>query len=156
MKLDSLIGNVVWCVDRRRAGVVVVIIPGDERAIAARPGFYVDHSRWAEVSPGEFLFACPLQLYGLPCSFRQSRALHGGFAGVLAAVSRSRIGNDDAHVLLRKMKGLHEFIAHGKWTLRARPHRELVSVPFGYGSARLQRSMLDVCHGVSRFDLLLG
>ncbi len=54
------------------------------------------------------------------------------------------------------MESLHKLIAHGKWTLRARPYRELVAIPFRYSSAGLQRSMLNVCNCVSRLDLFFG
>src|SRR5690242_5450420 len=53
------------------------------------------------------------------------------------------------------MKGLHKLVAYGKWTLRACPDSKFVTIPFRHGSSRLQRSVLNVGNGVSRFDLLV-
>src|SRR6185312_13539065 len=127
MKLGALVGNVIRRVNRCRTGVVVVELPGDEGSVGTRPCLYVDDSSRTEIRPHELFFASPLQLYRLSGSLGQARAFHRSFAGMLAAVRRSRIGNNDAHVLLRQMKGLHQFIANGKWTLRACPDRELIS-----------------------------
>ena len=54
------------------------------------------------------------------------------------------------------MERLDKFVSHREGPLRAGPDCELVAIPLRYRRARLKRSMLDVCDGVGRFDLLVG
>src|SRR5437667_4003900 len=63
MKFALLVWNVVQRANTRAAGVVVVKFPLRNRAVIPDAAADLDHSRRAEVGPGEFLLARPDQLY---------------------------------------------------------------------------------------------
>ena len=97
MELDELVVNVVGSADGGGAGIVVVILPGGEGAVAAHAGFDFDEAGGAEIGPGEFFFAGPDDFDRLAGGFGKARGFDGGLAAVLATVAAAHVGLDDAH-----------------------------------------------------------
>src|SRR5579871_823686 len=104
MKFTLLVGDIVWRVNARRAGVVVVKLPGDERAVRRDTTLNVNHARWPEICPGKLFLAGPYQLYRFAGGFGQTSSFHGALAGVLATVRRASIGNNHPHLIERDVK----------------------------------------------------
>src|SRR5690349_10634555 len=98
MEGDALIGNVIQRPDSRRAGVIVVIVPGHEHTVVSDAAGDVDDPGRSEVSPGKFLFACPDQLDRTSYRACQTSSLDGNFAGMLTTISTSGIRNDHANI----------------------------------------------------------
>src|SRR5713226_938527 len=73
--------------DGRRAGVVVVELPGRERAVLLRSSLDLNDAGWTEIRPGELFFARPNNLDRLAHSFGQTRRFDRGLAVMLAAVA---------------------------------------------------------------------
>ena len=71
-------------------------LPGRERPVSLRAAVDLDDARRPEVGPGEFFLAGPDQLDRLAGRAGEAGGLDGRFAGVLAAVARTRVGHDDA------------------------------------------------------------
>src|SRR5436309_9655978 len=111
MELHALIGNLVQRLDTGIAGAVVVKFPGGDYAIRIDAAGDVDHTRGAEVSPGELLFARPHQLDGLVGRGGETRRFEGRFPGMLSAVTRARIGNDHAHLAFGNAESLRQLAA---------------------------------------------
>src|SRR6266576_6985408 len=88
----------------RRAGVVVIELPGSDRAVIAHAAFDVDHTGRTKICPGKFLLASPYQLDWLSCSLRESGSFERGIGGVLTAICRAGIRNQDSHLLDRNPK----------------------------------------------------
>src|SRR5256884_6630375 len=109
--LRQLIGYIVGRFDPRHPGMVVVKFPSRQPAVGRDAAFDFDHTRGAEVCPGELLFACPNNFYGLSRRARQSCGLHSRVAGMLPSVGCPRVGNDDPNVALRHMKNARQFVA---------------------------------------------
>src|SRR5262249_6754906 len=78
-----------------------------------------------------------------------------GFAGVFAAVTRSGVRHNDAHAGFGNAERAGEFASYAEGDLRARPDGQLAVFPFGKGGAWFQRSVRDVCDGVSSFEFLM-
>ena len=154
--LDLLVGDVVRRGDAGGAGVVVVELPRDERAVLARAASDLDEAGGAQVRPGELLLARPDDLDRLAGGLGQTRRFDRRVAGVLAAVGGAGVGDEDADVLARDAEGRGELLAHGEGALRAGPDRELVAVPFGDRGARLERRVRDVLDGVGLRELDVG
>ena len=72
------------------------------------------------------------------------------------AFNRAEIGNDHANLVFGNVKRLRQFTAHAKRSLRSSPDRELISVPFGDGRARLERCVRNILHGVGLFEFFVG
>src|SRR5437667_591144 len=121
MKFALLVWNVVQRANTRAAGVVVVKFPLRNRAVIPDAAADLDHSRRAEVGPGEFLLARPDQLYRSARRSGQPRGFNGRFTGVLAAITGTGIGDNNANALFRDAKRLRQFAAHAEWPLRAGP-----------------------------------
>src|SRR4029077_10255804 len=94
----TLLRNIVQSADCGTAGIVVMKIPGRDLAIVAHTTANLDQTGGPEIRPRKLLLAGPNKLDRLPGRFRQAGSLHGGFACVLATVTRARVGNDDAHL----------------------------------------------------------
>ena len=87
MSLNVLVGNVVFDLDAGAARVVVVKIPGRDRAVSLNTALNVDHASRAKIRPGEFFFARPNELDGFSGRSRQTRSFDCALAGVLAAIA---------------------------------------------------------------------
>src|ERR1019366_6424393 len=88
-------GYVIGCREAGVAGVVVVMLPGDEGAVVRDGGFEFHEAGGAEVGPGELLFARPDELHRLAGGLGETRGFDGSFAGLLASVTRAHVGLDD-------------------------------------------------------------
>src|SRR5216683_2177845 len=132
--------------------MVVVEFPRGQRSITGDAAFDFDDARGPEVCPGKLFLAGPYHLHGTPGSARESSGFDGGVTRMLPSVRRARIRHNHAHAALRQMENSREFIAVGEWPLRTGPYCEFPLGPLSYGRARLERSMRDVCNGVSRVE----
>src|ERR1700676_1959078 len=112
MKLGAHVGCGVQRFDSGRAGMIVVKIPGDEFAFGSDGAFDLDDASRAEVSPGEFFLASPNDLDGTAGSAREAGSFDSGVAGVLAAVGRSRVGDDDADICFGNTESVGQFTAN--------------------------------------------
>ena len=131
------------------AGVVVVMLPGDEGAVVRDGGFEFHEAGGAEVGPGELLFAGPDELDRLAGGLGETRGLDGRFAGVFAAIARAHVGLDDADFARVNVEGGDEFVLDAEGALRAGPDREFAGrIPLGDGGAGFERSVRDVLDGV--------
>ncbi len=156
MKLDELIGDVVRRTDGGGAGVVVVVLPGDERAVLLDARADLDEAGGAQVGPGEFILARPDNFDGLAGGFCQARGFDGRFAGVLAAIAAAHVGLDDAHLRRREMEGCisSSRTPKGRWV-----PVHTVSLPlgpFGDGGAGFERRVGDVFDSVAFLELDVG
>src|SRR6266446_5839332 len=132
--------------------MVVVEFPRGQRSITGDAAFDFDDRRGPEVYPGKLFLAGPRHRRGTPGSARESSGFDGGVTRMLPSVRRARIRHNHAHAALRQMENSREFIAVGEWPLRTGPYCEFPVGPLSYGRARLERSMRDVCNGVSRVE----
>src|SRR5437899_2236790 len=64
MKSDPLIRNVVQSADSRAAGVVIVKLPGRDRAVLANTAGHFNDSGRTEIGPSELFLAGPNDLDG--------------------------------------------------------------------------------------------
>ena len=87
MKLNSLVGNIVESTDSRRAGIIVVKFPSQNRAIFSQSAADINNPRGTKIGPGEFFFPRPHQLNRPLGRARQSRRLDRGFARVFSSIS---------------------------------------------------------------------
>ena len=62
VKFNLLVGDVVGSADGRRPGIVVVELPGDDRAVFAHAALHIDHAGRTEIGPGKLFLARPDQL----------------------------------------------------------------------------------------------
>ena len=152
MKRDALVRDLVRRANAGRAGVVVVVLPGDQPVVGADCAPHVDHAGRPEVRPGQLLLARPHELDWRSRGARQPCGLDRRLAGVLAAVRRSGVGHDHANALARQVKRIGELALHAERALRAGPDREVVALPFRHGRARLERAVRDVSHGVAGLE----
>src|SRR5579871_5101737 len=104
MKFNALVGNVVRGANASRAGVVVVELPSENRAIRAHPGFRINDTGGTEVCPSEFFLARPHELHWSSRRLRQTRRFHRSVAGVLAAIRGTGVGYDDPKFFNRQVK----------------------------------------------------
>src|ERR1051325_3421843 len=137
MKVTFLPGNVVRTFERRWAGIIVVEFPSNNGAVFSRPTAHVDDTARPEIGPCEFLFACPGDFHRLSGGFGQASSFDGRLSGMLAAITRTSIGNDDADIPGIQIEGLCDFFADTERALAPRPHGDLIAIPLGYGGARL-------------------
>ena len=137
------------------AGVVVVKLPRGNRAVIFDAALDVDDAGGTKVGPGEFFFARPDELHGFARGSRQARGFHGALAGVFAAITRTSVGHDHAHLFFLNAKRFREFAAHAKGSLRSGPDRELVVFPFGHRGARLKRRVRNVSDRITLFEFLV-
>src|SRR5438045_740699 len=72
MKSDPLIRNVVESADGGAAGVVIVKLPGRDRAVLANAAGHFNDSGRAEVSPSELFLASPDDFDGFAGSLCQA------------------------------------------------------------------------------------
>ena len=150
--LRQLIRYIVGRFDPRHPGMVVVKFPSRQPAVGRDAAFDFDHTRGAEVCPGELLFACPNNFYGLSRRARQSCGLHSRVAGMLPSVGCPRVGNDDPNVALRHMKNARQFVAIRKRPLRSGPYRQLAIGKLRHRCPRLGRTVRDIRHVVGRIE----
>jgi hypothetical protein len=75
---------------------------------------------------------------------------------MFATKTASEIGDDDAHLVLRQMKGPGQFAPMAKWILSRSPNGQFAFIPFGDGRPRFQRSMLYVGHLVNLAQRFFG
>src|SRR5439155_13053006 len=129
MKLIKLIRNVVLSLNGCGSGVVVVKLPGGDRAVVLHAALDIDHPSGTKIGPSEFFFAGPDEFHRLARSFRQTRGLDRALAGVFPAAARAGVRNDDANFVLGNVKSFRQFSAHSKRPLRSGPNRELVAGP---------------------------
>src|SRR5207247_267633 len=99
MKRNPLMGNFIWSAHGSGAGIVIVEFPEVQRAVGFRAALYIDDSGGTKVGPSELLFACPDQFHRFACGLGQTRSFYRDLAGVLATVSGTGIGNDDADII---------------------------------------------------------
>src|SRR5579859_1369356 len=156
MEFDPLVRNFVRRAHARRAGVVVVELPGKQSAVRIRCALDLYNSRWAEIGPGELLFACPNQTHRFAGGFRQARTLDCCLAAVLPPVSRSGVRHEHAHIFFLHVERGSQFIAYCERALCAGPDGELAVVPFGHRRARFERCVRDVSNCVSLLQSLRG
>ena len=156
MKSNVVVGNVVFDLNARAAGVVVVKLPRGNRAVRLDSALDIDHAGRSKISPGEFFFARPDELHWFVRCFCEPRGFNRALAGMFAAVTRAGVGNNDANFVFGNMKRLRQFGAHAKRSLRTGPNGQLATVPFGHGGARLERRMRDVRDGVGLFELFIS
>src|SRR5579884_2210222 len=130
-----------------------MVFPGNEHAVFVRTTTDINPSRRAEVRPGELFLSCPDKFYWLADGLCQTRRFHCAFSAVFAAISAAHVRHDDADVLCGNAECGGQFIADGKWALCACPDSGPVSIPFGDGSARFQRSMSNILHRVMLLEL---
>src|SRR5258708_29983631 len=123
MELDLLVGYLVGGVDRGRAGVVVVELPGQERSVGTRTAGHLYHARGTEVGPRELLFPCPDQLDRTAGRLGQARRLYGRLSGVLAAIAGAGVGDDHADLVEGQAERLRQLGLDAKGALRSRPDR---------------------------------
>ena len=100
----------------------------------------VDHRRRAELGPGEFLLARPLERDRLARGLGQPCGLDGGFAGVLAAESAAGVGHDHAHLVVGQPERARQF---------ARESRNGFCVP-------VQTVSLPSCHSATAARVSIG
>src|SRR5262245_19454000 len=98
------------------------MLPGSERAVGVDAGFYVDHASGPEIGPGELLFAGPDEFHGTIGGVSDASGFESSVAGVLATISRTSVGDDDADRAVGKTKDSGEFIADAEGALRAGPN----------------------------------
>src|SRR6266446_4661202 len=106
--------NVVRGIKTRASRIIIVDLPEDERAVLAHAASHVDDPGWAEVSPGELLFARPDQLHGLTRSLGEAGGLDGRLPGMFASVTRTCIGRNHADLRRGQFKGPGQLIANAK------------------------------------------
>ena len=135
--------------------MIVVKFPGGEFPAGVDSAFDFDEARRTEVGPGEFFFARPYEFDGTIGGFREASGFDGSVAGVLAAVGRARVGNDNANAALGNVKSVGDFGADSEGALRAGPDSH-VAAPQGDCGARLERGVSDVGNGVGRFEFVSG
>src|SRR6266571_2086670 len=155
MECDLLMRDTVRGSDSRWPGVVVIELPGRDGTVIAHAALDVDHTRRPEVCPGEFFLASPYQLDWFPRSFRQAGCFQRGVAGVFTAIRRSRIRDQDSHILDRNPKSFRQFLSNSEWTLRSGPNREFIVLPFCDGGPRFERHMSDVSDGIGLIESLV-
>src|SRR5262249_52362141 len=117
----ALLLNRVNRLQPRIPGIVIVKIPGCDNAVFADAARHINYTSGTEIGPGELFFARPDRLDRLARGFGQARGLDRRFAGVLTAVARSGVGNDDAHAGFGNAKSGGQFASHAEGTLRACP-----------------------------------
>src|SRR6266404_539216 len=128
--------------------------PSSEPSLSGNSAFDFDHSRGAEIGPSEFFFAGPDNFDRTICSARQAGGFESRVGGVLSAVGRSGIRNDDADAIFGNVQRRRQFFLHAEGTLRASPDGELVVFPFGDGGAWFEWSVSNVGDGVSLLEAL--
>src|SRR5215471_7446691 len=99
MKLRQVIRDFITAFDAGGTGIVVVKLPGRDGAILLDAALDINHSRRSKVRPRELLLAGPDQLHRLARSASETGSFDGAFAGVLAAVPGTGVGNDHAHLV---------------------------------------------------------
>ena len=156
MKDDVLVRNFIIAANSRRTGIVVVKLPSRDGSIAAYAAAHVNHARRTKIRPRKLLFARPTDLHRPLGRARQSRRFDCCFAGVLAAISRTRIRHQDAHSIFGNSKRLGELSAHAERALRSGPHGQVVAVPLRQRGSRFEWSMRDVRHGVRLLQTMIG
>ena len=104
MKFTLLVGDVVRRANARRAGVVVVKLPGHKSAVRGDTALNVNHARRPEISPGKLFLSTPHQLYRFAGGFGQTSGFHGALARVLATIRRASIGDNHPHLIERDVK----------------------------------------------------
>src|SRR5215831_14000143 len=98
MEPNIVIRNIVLDLNARGARVVVVKLPRGDGAVILHATLDVNHSRGTEIRPGELLFTRPVKFHRFARDLREPRRFHGTLAGVLAAVRRAGIRDDDANL----------------------------------------------------------
>src|SRR5258708_36863110 len=96
MKLDFPVRDVVGRFNSRSTGIVIVKFPRSQSAVVRYAAANFDQACGTEVRPSELFLARPNQFHRLVHKLCEARRLNGYFAGVLSAVTRARIGHDDA------------------------------------------------------------
>src|SRR5438094_3549747 len=117
--------DVVGRVDAGAPGIVRVEFPGRDRTVLAHTASHLDNPSRAEIRPRELLLTCPDQLDRLAGSLGKAGCLECRLAGVLAAITRTRIGHDHADPIRLHAKGPRQLAADAEGNLRARPDGEL-------------------------------
>src|SRR5262249_41584884 len=123
---------------------------GHDCAITLCATARLDPPTWTKVRPGKFLFTRPYQLHWFTGRLGQACSFNRAFPSVLAAVSRACVRNHNMDLLWRSVKRRGQLIAHREWTLRACPHRKLVTAPLRHCCAWLKWRMRDILDGVGR------
>src|ERR1700737_1462024 len=113
--------------------MIVVEFPGCKSAVARNATLYLDNASRAEIRPGELPLASPRHLYRTTGRTCQACGFERRITGVLAAIRRTCVRDDDAHDALRNMERVRKLAAHAKWSLRAGPYRQLAVLPLSDG-----------------------
>src|SRR5688572_5109289 len=96
----GFVGDVVERANAGIAGIVIAVLPARESARGVHLARNVDDACRSEVGPRELLLARPDQLHRFPGKLGEPRGFDGGFAGMLAAVTRTGVRYDHAHAIL--------------------------------------------------------
>src|SRR5262249_13003269 len=131
MELRQNVRHVVGRPDGRAAGVVVMELPGGERAVFLGARLYFNDASGPEVRPGELFLARPYHLDRFAGGPGQAGRFGCRVDGVLAAIARAHVRDDDADAVGRDAKIPGQLITYSERPLRSRPHRELTIGPFG-------------------------
>ena len=119
MKLGDWVRDVIRCADRRRARVVVVVLPRNKASVAFRTAANLDPAGRTEVGPGKLLFPRPHYLNWFADGFGQPRSLNSTLAAVFTSVPAAHVGHDHSNLRSGNAKDLSQFVAHPKRALRA-------------------------------------
>src|SRR6476661_68554 len=136
--------------------MIVVKFPRSECAVRCEAAPYLDDAGGTKIGPGKFFFARPNDFHRTLRRTGQAGGLQRGVAGVLSAVRGTSIWHDHPNAAFGNMEYGSEVIADSKGPLRSCPNRQLSAGPFGYCSARFERSVRDVGNGVSRVQTVRG
>ena len=86
MKCDALIGDFIGSTYRSGPGVVIVVLPEQERAVGFYAAAYIDHAGRAKIRPGKFLFASPNEFDWFGCGLRKTRCFDRYLTRMFASV----------------------------------------------------------------------
>src|SRR5690606_1490931 len=119
-------------------------LPGRKLSGSVGAGFHLDDTGRSKIRPRKLFLSGPHNLYRALRLAREACRFQGRVAGMLAAVSRSRIGHNDAYIFLRYPERTGNPVLNAERTLCSRPDRYLVALPPGDRRSRLQRRVSNV------------
>ena len=155
MILGKLVGYVVRRLDGRRPRVVVVLLPGHQRAIFARACPNLNQPRGPQIRPSEFFSSCPNQLDRLPVALASRAASIAASPVCLPPyplpmsgwITRTFSTGNETHA---------STLPHPERPLRSRSTRSACRPPLRNGRARFQRRVRNVLDRVPLFELQVG
>src|ERR1035437_2604009 len=93
--MTILFANGVWRIHGLRAGVDVDEMPRRNFSLRVETGLGLDDPRRTKIGPGEFLRARPAQRNRFVGCLGEPRRFNRAFAGVFAAETAAKIGDQD-------------------------------------------------------------